>query len=61
MQITAAAFGYIVWLLPGENEQKEINEKILRLKEQGKVAILVSGKERPIETVKNLLKAKLQD
>jgi|GEM_PF-3858453 len=45
MRVTTTSFGYLVWIVPEELGSEDAAAQIAKLKEHGKVAVLVSGRE----------------
>jgi hypothetical protein len=56
MRIEITAFGHLVFLTPEEQQDTNVMEKIARLKEVGKVAVVICGSENPLEIFYKLLK-----
>jgi hypothetical protein len=56
MRIEIAAFGHLVFLTPDEQQDTTVIEKIAKLKEVGKVAVVISGSENPLEIFYKLIK-----
>ncbi|MDF2533803.1 MAG: hypothetical protein K0Q65_3384 [Clostridia bacterium] len=56
MRIEITGFGHLVFLVPEEQQDTNVIEKIARLKEIGKVVVVISGSENPLEIFYKLIK-----
>ncbi|MDF2839592.1 MAG: hypothetical protein K0Q99_363 [Clostridia bacterium] len=55
MRLIKVSFGHLVLLMPDEQGVEAVDEKIAQLKRMGKVAIIISGSENPIEVISRLM------
>lgn len=56
MRVKKASVGYMVLLMPDEQQDTNVIEKIAKLKESGKVAIFISGYESTKDVIYKLIK-----
>jgi heptaprenylglyceryl phosphate synthase len=55
MKVEKASFGHMIWLMPEEQKRTEVIETIRRLKEIGKVVVLISGSEDVPQVIYKLI------
>jgi heptaprenylglyceryl phosphate synthase len=55
MKVEKASFGHMIWLMPEEQKRTEAIETIRRLKEIGKVVVLISGSEDVPQVINKLI------
>jgi hypothetical protein len=61
MRVEIAAFGHFVFLTPEEQQDITVIEKIAKLKEAGKVAVLISGSEDTVDIICKIIKNNLEN
>lgn len=60
MRVEKASFGYLVLLMPEEQKEAAVIEKIAALKEAGKVAVFISGSENTSEFFSRLIRKNIE-
>ncbi|HYE10171.1 MAG TPA: hypothetical protein VEF53_08325 [Patescibacteria group bacterium] len=60
MKVEKASFGYLVILMVEEQNDRAVMEEIKKLKENGKVAVLISGNENALVGISKVIKNTIQ-
>ncbi|MDF2523826.1 MAG: hypothetical protein K0R31_1467 [Clostridiales bacterium] len=61
MRVEKASFGHLVMIMTEEQNDTAVAAKIDKLKETGKVAVLISGSEDALAGISKLIKSKIQN
>ena len=60
MKVEKTSFGYLVILMVEEQNDRAVMEEIKKLKENGKVAVLISGNENALVGISKVIKNTIQ-